>query len=201
MKYIAFVDVETTGSNPNIAEVIELGIVLGEYQGNGIIRFVDEYCEFRQPSTPIPSMITRLTGINDRMVKDKQLDREKILAMFRKADAVIAHNASFDRGFMIRLFPETIENDWYCSVRQIKWKSYGFENGKLQQLLRAHSIHVENEHRAMDDAKNLATLLSCWIPVYPSKDTYIDFLMRKNPLSKPKWVPSEIAESKKEFYA
>ena len=33
MKYIAFVDVETTGINPNIAEVIELGIVLVEYQG------------------------------------------------------------------------------------------------------------------------------------------------------------------------
>ena len=63
------------------------------------------------------------------MVKGKVLDREKILAIFRKADAVIAHNASFDRGFIIRLFPDTIENDWYCSVRQIKWKSYGFENG------------------------------------------------------------------------
>ena len=55
MKYIAFVDVETTGTSPNFSEVIELGIVLAEYQGNGIMRFVDEYCELRQPSTPIPS--------------------------------------------------------------------------------------------------------------------------------------------------
>ena len=60
--------------------MIELGIVLVEYQGNGIMRFVDEYCELRQPSTPIPPMITRLTGINDTMVKGKVLDREKILA-------------------------------------------------------------------------------------------------------------------------
>jgi DNA polymerase III subunit epsilon len=185
MKYIAFVDVETTGINPNTAEVIELGIVLGEYQENGIMRFVDEYCELRQPSTPIPPMITRLTGINDTMVKGKVLDREKILAIFRKADAVIAHNASFDRGFIIRLFPDTIENDWYCSVRQIKWKSYGFENGKLQQLLQAHNIRVEKAHRALDDAKNLATLLCCDIPVHPAKDTYIDFLMSKNPMRKP----------------
>ena len=185
MKYIAFVDVETTGINPNTAEVIELGIVLGEYQENGIMRFVDEYCELRQPSTPIPPMITRLTGINDTMVKGKVLDREKILAIFRKADAVIAHNASFDRGFIIRLFPDTIENDWYCSVRQIKWKSYGFENGKLQHLLRVHNIRVDKAHRALDDAKNLATLLCCDIPDHPAKDTYIDFLMRKNPMRKP----------------
>ena len=185
MKYIAFVDVETTGINPNIAEVTELGIVLVEYQGNGIMRFVDEYCELRQPSTPIPPMITSLTGINDTMVKGKVLDREKILAIFRKADAVIAHNASFDRGFIIRLFPDTLEKDWYCSVRQIKWKSYGFENGKLQQLLRVHNIRVDKAHRALDDAKNLAALLCCDIPDHSTKDTYIDFLMGKNPLRKP----------------
>ena len=45
MKYIAFVDVETTGTSPNYSEVIELGIVLAEYQGNGVMHFVDEYCE------------------------------------------------------------------------------------------------------------------------------------------------------------
>ena len=201
MKYIAFVDVETTGTSPNDSEVIELGIVLAEYQGNGIMRFVDEYCELRQPSTPIPPMITRLTGINDRMVKGKVLDREKILAIFRKADAIIAHNASFDRGFIIRLFPDTIENDWYCSVRQIKWKSYGFENGKLQQLLRTHNIRVDKAHRALDDAKNLATLLCCDIPEHPAKDTYMDFLMGKSPLRKPNWIPSEVGESDKEYYA
>ena len=193
MTYIAFVDVETTGTSPHVSEVIELGIVLAEYQGNGVMHFVDEYCEFRQPSTPIPSMITRLTGINDRMVKGKALDRGRILDIFKKADAIVAHNASFDRGFIIRLFPETIENDWYCSVRQIKWKSYGFENGKLQQLLHAHHILVNKAHRALDDAKNLATLLCHDIPNHPAKDTYIDFLMSKNPMRKP--------ESDKESYA
>ena len=81
--------------------------------------------------------------------------------------------------------PTTIENDWYCSVRQIKWKSYGFENGKLQQLLHAHHILVDKAHRALDDAKNLATLLCHDIPNHPAKDTYIDFLMSKNPMRKP----------------
>ena len=48
-KHIAFIDVETTGMSAEASEVIELGVMLGEYDNNRIVRVADEYCEFQEP--------------------------------------------------------------------------------------------------------------------------------------------------------
>lgn len=184
-KNIAFIDVETTGMSSEFSEVIELGIMLGEYENNRITKVVEEYCEFQEPFFSIPTNITRLTGINDSMVRKKMLNLDKVRRMLHKADGIIAHNASFDRGFVGKLLPETLEMDWYCSVRQIKWKQYGFENGKLQQLLKASRIEVTHAHRALDDAKNLAKLLNVAMPSLDTEDTYLSYLMNKDPMKRP----------------
>lgn len=184
-KKIAFIDVETNGMSAEMSEVIELGVMLGEMEDNRIVRIADEYCEFQEPFFEIPPMITQLTGITDKMVRGKSLDLDKVYTILQQADGIVAHNATFDRGFVSRLMPETLDMDWYCSVRQIRWKNYGFENGKLQQLLRAHRISVENAHRALDDAKNLARLLNHTNPDLGPDGTYISYLMGKNPMKKP----------------
>ncbi|WP_301109755.1 exonuclease domain-containing protein [Sporosarcina sp.] len=184
-KQIAFIDVETTGMSAEGNEVIELGVMLGELENNRIVRVTDEYCEFQEPFYSIPSTITRITGINDQMVRGRSLDMNRIISILDQADGIVAHNATFDRGFVSRLLPETLDMDWYCSVRQIKWKDYGFENGKLQQLLNAHRIEVKQAHRALDDAKNLAALLNFSHPKLAADATFISYLMEKNPLKKP----------------
>lgn len=184
-KLVAFIDVETTGMSSDYSEVIELGVMLGELENNHIVRVVEEYCEFQDPFYHIPPMITQLTGIDDDMVRGKSLDMARILSILDRADAIVAHNASFDRGFVSKLFPETLDMNWYCSVRQIKWKNYGFINGKLQQLLSTHRIDVENAHRALDDAKNLAELLNYSNRYLKKDDTFISYLLSKKPLKKP----------------
>ncbi|MGE7546497.1 exonuclease domain-containing protein [Sporosarcina sp. FSL K6-3508] len=184
-KHIAFIDVETTGMSSDNSEVIELGVMLGEFENNRISRVTEEYCEFQEPFFSIPSIITNITGITDRMVRGRALDVDKILSILRKADGIVAHNATFDRGFVSKLLPETLDMNWYCSVRQIRWKDYGFENGKLQQLLKVHQIEADHAHRALDDAKNLAKLLNFSHPTLAEDATYISYLMNKNPLKKP----------------
>ena len=184
-KKIAFIDVETTGMSSENNDVIELGVMLGEFENNRIVRVVEEYCEFQEPFFEIPNMITNLTGITDQMVRGKALDLDRVFSILQKADGIVAHNASFDRGFVRRLLPDTVEMDWYCSVRQIKWKDYGFENGKLQQLLSTHRIEVNHAHRALDDAKNLARLLNFSHSKLGQDATYISYLMSKNPMRKP----------------
>lgn len=184
-KHIAFIDVETSGMSSDHSEVIELGVMLGEYKSNHIVRIADEYCEFQEPFYSIPPQITRITGITDAMVYGKELDLDRVLSILQQADGIVAHNATFDRGFVSKLLPQTLAMDWYCSVRQIRWKNYGFENGRLQQLLRTHQIDVAHAHRALDDAKNLASLLNFTLPNTLSDDTYLSYLMSKNPLKKP----------------
>lgn len=184
-QHIAFIDVETTGMSADRSEVIELGVMLGEYENGRIIRVADEYCEFQEPFFSIPSTITRITGIGDQMVSGKSLDLDRVYSILERSDGIVAHNATFDRGFVSKLIPETLDMDWYCSVRQIRWKDYGFENGKLQQLLSAHRIDVANAHRALDDARNLAILLNSSNPLLAADPTFISYLMKKNPLKKP----------------
>lgn len=184
-KQIAFIDVETTGISSKNNEIIELGIMLGEFDKKQIIRVVDEYSEFQEPFYSIPKNITHITGITNEMVDGKRLDLEKISSMLEQADSIVAHNVSFDRGFVSKLLPEVVEFDWYCSVRQIKWKEFGFQNGKLQQLLKAHRMDVRYSHRALDDAKNLASLLNLSHPNLREEETFISYLMSKNPLKKP----------------
>ncbi|QKS70512.1 DNA polymerase III subunit epsilon [Paenalkalicoccus suaedae] len=181
---IAFVDVETTGMSPGVAEILELGIVLAEFKDGHLTSYIDEYCEFQDPMYQIPPMITELTGITNDMVSGKYLDHDRLLTIFDQADAIVAHNASFDRGFITRVYPETKDYNWYCSVRQIKWKTYGFLNGKLQQLLAAHRIEMPNAHRALDDAKGLATLLNKDFPGATGEKTYIDYLLQKKPMKR-----------------
>lgn len=184
-KHIAFIDVETTGMSRENNEVIELGIMLGEYKNNRVIRVAEEYAAFQEPFYSIPPHITNITGITNRMVEGKALDMAKVFSILQKADGIVAHNASFDRGFVSKLLPEVVEFDWYCSVRQIKWKDFGFVNGKLQQLLYTHGINEGNAHRALDDAVNLATLLNISHPKLAPENTFLSYLMSKSPMKKP----------------
>ena len=56
------VDLETTGLDPKLCEIIEIGAVKVE---NG--RITAEFAELVKPSRPIPDFITHLTGITDEM--------------------------------------------------------------------------------------------------------------------------------------
>ncbi|MBM7703575.1 exonuclease domain-containing protein [Metabacillus iocasae] len=183
-KLAAIVDIETTGLSPHECEMIEVAIVLCSYdaQSGEVIELVDEYAGFNMPSTPIASYITRLTGITNEMVHNHQLNDKKIMELFNKADIIIAHNASFDRSFLMTRYPELIEKKWHCSMRAVKWKDYGFFNKKLTTLLDAHHIKREHAHRAMDDVKATLALLT---HKNPNGNPYFLEVMNKA-MSKPK---------------
>ncbi|KOO46515.1 exonuclease domain-containing protein [Priestia koreensis] len=169
-KYAAIVDVETTGLSAYSSDIIELAAILFSYDPNTgeVFQVIDEYCGFQMPSAPINSHITRLTGITNEMVHNQHLDDDKIRDIFRSASGIIAHNASFDRSFLIQRYPELADKPWHCSMRSVKWKEYGFFNKKLTTLLDGHNISREHAHRALDDVQ--ATL---------------DLLQKKNPSGQP----------------
>ena len=64
MKY-AIIDLETTGGSMKTTKITEIAIFISDGE-----RIIDEYSSLVNPEKSIPPFITRLTGINDEMVKN-----------------------------------------------------------------------------------------------------------------------------------
>jgi DNA polymerase III subunit epsilon len=94
--YVVF-DLETTGTRPGAARIVELGAVRveGLEPVGRMERLVD-------PGVPIPAMITALTGIAAADVRGRpRIDRVvDEFVRFAAGAVLVAHNARFDVGFV-----------------------------------------------------------------------------------------------------
>jgi len=159
-------DVETTGLSAAVNEVVELGMVIFDFdrRSGNILRVVEEYAEFRQPSHPIPREATMVHKITNAMVRGKVLDDQRVVAALTQAEFIVAHNAAFDYRFMVKLYPQAAAKTWLCSMRHIPWYTYGFPSRGLQNLLAAHRIPAQDAHRAKGDCLSTLALLGCLDP-------------------------------------
>lgn len=149
--YVVF-DIETTGFSAIKDKIIEIGAVKVV---NG--KIVDKFSTFVNPERPIPFEITKLTSINDDMVMEYP-NIEVILPQFLEfaKDAVlVAHNASFDVGFIEQncryqdIEPKFISVDTVALARVLLPTLSKY---KLNIVAKALGISLENHHRAVDDA-------------------------------------------------
>ncbi len=155
--YVVF-DLETTGFSPIKDKIIEIGAVKVE-QG----KITDRFSTFVNPRVPIPFQITQLTSITDQMVMDAP-DIETVLPEFLEfiGDAVlVAHNASFDVGFIEQncryqdIVPDFTSVDTVAMARILLPTLSKF---KLNVVANALHISLENHHRAVDDAEAAAEI-------------------------------------------
>lgn len=159
-----FVDVETTGLDPNKDEIIELAMLPFRYSlGGDLIEVLEPFDRLREPSTPIPPAVTVLTGITDEMVAGKQIVPDEVAEFASSADFVVAHNAAFDRRFLERFCPSFCTKPWACSMAEIDWAAEGFEGTKLAYLAAGYGFFYDR-HRAANDCLAAVELLSRVLP-------------------------------------
>jgi DNA polymerase-3 subunit epsilon len=158
----AVLDVETTGWQAAVDEIIEVGAILFAFDPScgEILQLVDCYSGLREPRVGIHPAAQEVHGLSLAMLRGQRLDEERLGSLFSRAEFLIAHNASFDRGFLTRLFPETGEKPWLCSMRGIDWLTAGCP-GRSLELLRSHfGLESGGHHRAAVDAATTLALLS-----------------------------------------
>ena len=169
--YVVF-DLETTGFSPIKDKIIEIGAVKVE---NGVI--TDNYSTFVNPGVPIPFEITQLTSITDQMVMDSP-DIDTILPEFLSfvGDAVlVAHNASFDVGFVEQncryqgITPDFTSVDTVALARILLPTLSKF---KLNVVAKALNISQEHHHRAVDDARVTAEIYVKFIEMLHEMDIH-----------------------------
>lgn len=149
--YVVF-DIETTGLKPENCRITEIGAIKIE---NGEI--TDKFSQLINPGVPIPYNITELTGISDDMVADKP-DITEVLPKFLefcKDSTVVAHNASFDCGF-IRYNAAALGLEFHNHILDtLRIDREQFPDEKkhsLDVMCKRLGVSLENHHRAVDDA-------------------------------------------------
>lgn len=157
---VVFLDTETTGISHFNDKVIELGMVRCTFSvSRRIILSIDRiYDGYEDPKRPIPSEITKLTGITDEMVRGKKFDEETILNFIADRPLIVAHNAKFDRPFVERRFNSWLPMPWACSQKEIDWSSFDIGGQKLEFIVQSQGYFYD-AHRACTDCLALCYLM------------------------------------------
>lgn len=159
-------DVETTGLSAVNNRMTEIGIV--KIRGGEII---DEYETLMNPGEFIPPYITQMTGITNEMVHKKPGFEElapQILNFIGSGGVILGgHNVRFDYSFLneslLRAGYNRLEYPSLCTARLARRLSRSLPSKSLDSLKRHFGIHTKRKHRAIDDARATAQILSIFI--------------------------------------
>ena len=163
-------DIETTGFSKVNDRIIEIGAVKIS-EG----KIIDRFSTFVNPRIPIPYEITQLTSINDEMVIEAP-DIENALVdflEFSKDSVLVAHNASFDMGFIIhnaKLLNLANEFTYIDTVGLSRILLPNLSRYRLNTVAKALGVSLENHHRAVDDAEATAEIFAKFIEMLKERD-------------------------------
>jgi len=150
-----FLDLETTGLDPRVDEVIELGCLFFE-GGREVSRFARLY----SASRPLPLTIRRLTGLTDadlagrpRFGTDLAELRERLTGW-----TVVAHNAPFEKGFLPELLGP-IRAPVLDSCELMHYLHPELPSHSLESLLRWAGLALRQPHRALSDCEAVLAVL------------------------------------------
>ena len=169
------VDLETTGLGAG-AEITEIGAV--RVRGG---RVADEFSSLVRPLQPIPPFITSLTGITPAMVEDAD-PIGPVLERFiewaglegEEAPVLVAHNASFDVGFLRRA-ARACQRPWprvrvvdTLALARLALPRPLVRNHKLGTIASYFGTSTTPEHRARGDARATAEVLLGFVALLSS---------------------------------
>lgn len=172
--YVVF-DVETTGLSAIYNDLIQVA-ASKMYKGN----IVAEFDEFINPGHPLSAFTTELTGITDDHVKNAKplVQVLKEFQEFCKDTVLVAHNASFDVGFMNanyerhglpKITQPVIDTLEFARNLYPEYKRHG-----LGPLTKRFGVALEHHHMANYDAEATGRLLFIFVKEVAEKHGVTD---------------------------
>lgn len=151
LKDYCSIDIETTGLSNFYCDIIEIAAVRVR---DGQI--VDVFQTLLNPGYSIPSFITSLTGITNKMVSDAPTFIEVLFPLldFLGDDVILGHNVSFDLNFIrvnCEKFGIHFSRTFMDSMTLFKRLCPNSINYKLQTMISYLDIMPTTAHRALAD--------------------------------------------------
>lgn len=156
-------DLETTGFSAVTEKITEIGIM--KLRDGKVI---DQFSCFVNPQKPIPSRVVEITNITDDMVKNAETIDQVFPRMldFMKDSVLVAHNASFDIGFL-KQNAKVLGYDFdftYLDTLSLAQELFPeFKTYKLGRIAKNLNIKVEVAHRALDDVDTTVKIFNIMI--------------------------------------
>lgn len=151
---LCFVDIETTGLDPLVDQIVEIGAVFVE---RGVVSARRQWLV--RPDVAMPAMVSALTGLDDVALRSAQRLQD-ICAEFTNAIAgwsLVAHNGNFERSFLKSLIETNPLLD-SCEVAQLLFPER--PSHSLDSLVKWLHVGDGARHRAVDDAEDTFLMLS-----------------------------------------
>lgn len=151
----AVIDVETTGLRADQHEIIELAAIqVVDHQE--VNRFSALIC----PQQPVPEEISRLTGIDERLLQTEGRPLQEVLQEFLTFVAdrrVVCHHAAFDYAFLKAAcrkchLPE-FKNAYADTLQLARRKLEDVSDYSLGTLAAYFGVNVQRAHRALEDCR------------------------------------------------
>lgn len=160
---LAFIDIETTGISRDTAEIIELAAVITKIKDGELVVIdqVDIKIKPKHIETADPQAL-RINGYNeaDWLFAVELEDAMKIFAEKTKGCIFVAHNVTFDYGFIEKAFLDVgLENQMHFHKLDTISIAFAVLNGNedinrysLKALSEYYSIENKKAHSAFADA-------------------------------------------------
>ncbi len=153
-------DVETTGLSTVYDTIIELAAVKIQ---NGQV--IGKFERFANPHKPLTANIIDLTHITDDMLRDAP-EVEDVVREFHEFigdSIVVAHNASFDMGFLYVAYQKYgITSDKHPAIDTLELSRMlnpTLKNHRLNTLCKRYGVELTQHHRAIYDTEATGELM------------------------------------------
>lgn len=163
---VVTLDVETTGIDPKMDEIIELAAVRIE-KGKGVVDEFDLLVALSQ-GRELPPEIEQLTGITESQLINEGVSKQAACARLEdmlslQGTLVIAYNAQFDLCFLYYLLkengnPKVLQNTKFLDALTIYKDRQPYPH-KLSDAVLTYKLQTQNTHRAIDDTKATIELM------------------------------------------
>ena len=157
-------DLETTGLKPGKSAITEVAAIRVSHGNLG-----EEFHTLLNPGQHVPAGITRLTGITDDMLRD-QPRVETVFPQFQQflgLAVIVAHNASFDLGFLNfevqRLASPPLRNSSVCTLKLARRLLSGIRSRSLDSVAAHLGVSYPTQHRASADARVTAEIFCIFL--------------------------------------